>query len=435
MAYGATTEPALAGLTAAADPPPSAAVVSHKHLSIDDVVSRFFADVEQNYPSIVANVARTTAKLDRLSISSGGGGEGVCRVCATGSTRAETSGGTARSETTRRTAATCATAARGHCARKSENNSGSSCYSLATARRRFQCIVHTYAISSIPTLFCIHENVCNCVPESLQEIPCSYSRKETDRCRQNELPPCSCRTEDRQVGIQKYMERSIRRCSAWRRAKTRVSTLRISFVRLLGQAERQDGVGQYSGEMRQEALVDGEQALGAHRLGQAVDDAAVQVAVLVVEPGHDGVWRGGRGQHAAWRAPGGRERGGEGKEWKDEKGNRLPTRGVHEDADDEAADGATGQVQQRALVHAEVAHEAALGEEVGGQLHGAAEAGADHGGADAAVQAARALGGVDLAQAVPGVAVVVLGADGQEGRVALQPRLDQEERGCRRRRR
>ncbi|KAI0115843.1 hypothetical protein GGR51DRAFT_365048 [Nemania sp. FL0031] len=41
------------------------AVVSHRDLSLDDVVSRYFADVEASYPSVVANVVRTTGKLNR----------------------------------------------------------------------------------------------------------------------------------------------------------------------------------------------------------------------------------------------------------------------------------------------------------------------------------------------------------------------------------
>ncbi|CAK7269744.1 Cytoplasmic tRNA 2-thiolation protein 2 [Sporothrix epigloea] len=41
------------------------AVVSHKDLSIEEVMTRYFAEVELNYPSIMANVVRTTAKLER----------------------------------------------------------------------------------------------------------------------------------------------------------------------------------------------------------------------------------------------------------------------------------------------------------------------------------------------------------------------------------
>ncbi|CAK7206734.1 Cytoplasmic tRNA 2-thiolation protein 2 [Sporothrix eucalyptigena] len=43
----------------------SGAVVSHRDLSIEEVMARYFAEVEANYPSIVANVVRTTAKLER----------------------------------------------------------------------------------------------------------------------------------------------------------------------------------------------------------------------------------------------------------------------------------------------------------------------------------------------------------------------------------
>ena len=41
--------------------------------------------------------------------------------------------------------------------------------------------------------------------------------------------------------------------------------------------------------MGDDALVDGKETLGADGLGQAVEDALVQVAVLVVEAGHDRV--------------------------------------------------------------------------------------------------------------------------------------------------
>lgn len=43
-----------------------ASVVSHKDLSIEEVMLRYFAEVEENYPSVVANVARTTGKLARI---------------------------------------------------------------------------------------------------------------------------------------------------------------------------------------------------------------------------------------------------------------------------------------------------------------------------------------------------------------------------------
>ncbi|KAI1757473.1 hypothetical protein F4782DRAFT_478700 [Xylaria castorea] len=54
----------------------TAAVVSHRDLSLDDVVARFFVDVEASYPSVVANVVRTTGKLNRTV--SGGRRCGLC---------------------------------------------------------------------------------------------------------------------------------------------------------------------------------------------------------------------------------------------------------------------------------------------------------------------------------------------------------------------
>lgn len=74
--YAALTDPPLAEII----PPEEAvdragSVVSHRDLSIDEVMVRYFADVEENYPSIVANVVRTTAKLSRLDA------EERCGVC------------------------------------------------------------------------------------------------------------------------------------------------------------------------------------------------------------------------------------------------------------------------------------------------------------------------------------------------------------------
>ncbi|KAF3059619.1 Cytoplasmic tRNA 2-thiolation protein 2 [Daldinia childiae] len=46
-----------------------AAVVSHRDLSIDDVLGRYFSEVEASYPSVVANVVRTTGKLLRRPVN------------------------------------------------------------------------------------------------------------------------------------------------------------------------------------------------------------------------------------------------------------------------------------------------------------------------------------------------------------------------------
>ncbi|GJN76796.1 cytoplasmic tRNA 2-thiolation protein 2 [Purpureocillium lilacinum] len=58
-------------------------IVSHKDLSIAEVMSRYFASVEGPYEGIVANVVRTTGKLDRTapSSSSSAPGAGLCGLC------------------------------------------------------------------------------------------------------------------------------------------------------------------------------------------------------------------------------------------------------------------------------------------------------------------------------------------------------------------
>ncbi|RYP73057.1 hypothetical protein DL769_004294 [Monosporascus sp. CRB-8-3] len=86
--YAAIAAPPLAELLPPSDPRGgrngAGAVVSHKDLSIDDVMARYFGEVEQNYPSVVANVVRTTGKLSRAA--GGGAGEqqgvgGGCGIC------------------------------------------------------------------------------------------------------------------------------------------------------------------------------------------------------------------------------------------------------------------------------------------------------------------------------------------------------------------
>lgn len=67
VAYADLVSPPLTDLILSSDAAgPGSAVVSHKDVSIDDVMTRYFDEVEASYPSIVANVVRTTAKLERL---------------------------------------------------------------------------------------------------------------------------------------------------------------------------------------------------------------------------------------------------------------------------------------------------------------------------------------------------------------------------------
>ena len=76
VSYTALTDPPLSDLIPEGTEN-TGSVVSHKELSIEDVMARYFEDVEANYPSVVANVARTTGKLDRPH-----GGD-RCRLCGT----------------------------------------------------------------------------------------------------------------------------------------------------------------------------------------------------------------------------------------------------------------------------------------------------------------------------------------------------------------
>ncbi|KAL2018927.1 hypothetical protein VTK56DRAFT_10294 [Thermocarpiscus australiensis] len=59
----------------------TAAVVSHRDLSIEEVMARYFAEVEENYPSVVANVARTAGKLVRRSGETEAEAGGKCGLC------------------------------------------------------------------------------------------------------------------------------------------------------------------------------------------------------------------------------------------------------------------------------------------------------------------------------------------------------------------
>jgi cytoplasmic tRNA 2-thiolation protein 2 len=51
--------------------PNSETVVSHKDVSIEEAIGRYFETVEEGYPAIVANVVKTTGKLSRAEDNSG----------------------------------------------------------------------------------------------------------------------------------------------------------------------------------------------------------------------------------------------------------------------------------------------------------------------------------------------------------------------------
>ena len=77
LLYVTVTEPSLEPLLVDGDfidPVP----VSSKHSTIDGLMSQYFASVEQNYPSIVANVVRTSGKLVAPTLQSDSIPCGIC---------------------------------------------------------------------------------------------------------------------------------------------------------------------------------------------------------------------------------------------------------------------------------------------------------------------------------------------------------------------
>lgn len=74
-AYVSFIEPPLDQLIVKADKPAS---VSTKNMTIDDLMHQYFESVERDFPSIVANVVRTTGKLQSPSLSQV---EQQCELC------------------------------------------------------------------------------------------------------------------------------------------------------------------------------------------------------------------------------------------------------------------------------------------------------------------------------------------------------------------
>ncbi|OLN81610.1 Cytoplasmic tRNA 2-thiolation protein 2 [Colletotrichum chlorophyti] len=74
ITYAGLVKPSMKELIRDAGPG-GGAVVSHKELSIEDVMARYFEEVEESYPSVVANVVRTSGKLARVNEGDG------CAAC------------------------------------------------------------------------------------------------------------------------------------------------------------------------------------------------------------------------------------------------------------------------------------------------------------------------------------------------------------------
>ena len=79
LAYSALTEPPLTPFIIA-QPPPARVSASAKNTTIDDLLADYFSTVEDTFPSIVANVVRTSGKLKALPKDEAGQRCGLCRM-------------------------------------------------------------------------------------------------------------------------------------------------------------------------------------------------------------------------------------------------------------------------------------------------------------------------------------------------------------------
>ena len=77
-AYTGMTNPPLTSLLFESSPR-SGASISSKSTTIEELMGQYFESVEQNYPSIVANVVRTSSRL--VAPSAKPGQERVCLIC------------------------------------------------------------------------------------------------------------------------------------------------------------------------------------------------------------------------------------------------------------------------------------------------------------------------------------------------------------------
>lgn len=78
-AYIQVSDPPLAPLVHEPSAGATQASMSSKNTTIDDLMKQYFESVEENFPSIVSNVVRTTTKLEA---SSNAGSEPTCSLCS-----------------------------------------------------------------------------------------------------------------------------------------------------------------------------------------------------------------------------------------------------------------------------------------------------------------------------------------------------------------
>lgn len=78
VSYIELAEPALSSLVHEPSPGATQASTSSKNTTIDDLMKQYFESVEENFPSIVSNVVRTSGKLQ---IPAGAQSDPRCRLC------------------------------------------------------------------------------------------------------------------------------------------------------------------------------------------------------------------------------------------------------------------------------------------------------------------------------------------------------------------
>jgi cytoplasmic tRNA 2-thiolation protein 2 len=78
FSYVDLAEPALAGLVHEPHSGATQASTSSKNTTIDDLMKQYFESVEENFPSIVSNVVRTTGKFE---VPAGAISEPCCSLC------------------------------------------------------------------------------------------------------------------------------------------------------------------------------------------------------------------------------------------------------------------------------------------------------------------------------------------------------------------
>jgi cytoplasmic tRNA 2-thiolation protein 2 len=79
VSYISMAEPELAALVHETSTGVTTASISSKNTTIDDLMKQYFESVEENFPSIVANVVRTTSKLE---VRPGATADPRCSLCS-----------------------------------------------------------------------------------------------------------------------------------------------------------------------------------------------------------------------------------------------------------------------------------------------------------------------------------------------------------------